>query len=45
MASSNDHLQYICVEPDDNYYSDLVSNCEIIKSKKPKLKVRTLKNI
>jgi len=43
MASSNEHLQYVCIEPDDNYYSDLVSNCEIIKSKKPKLKVRTLK--
>ena len=43
MVNSNDRLQYICIEPDDNFYSDLVHNCEMVKNKKTKLKVTTLK--
>jgi FkbM family methyltransferase len=43
MASSNDRLEYICIEPDNNFYEDLVHNSEILKIKKPGLKIKTIK--
>ena len=43
MVDKNSNPLYLCIEPDDEYYSYLVRNVQIIKKAIPNLKVHLLK--
>jgi FkbM family methyltransferase len=39
MVEKNNNLQYLCIEPDENFHDDLIANIELIKTAYPTLSV------
>lgn len=45
MVSSNSKLEYLCIEPDDEFYFDLEKNIQILKKQNNKLTIKAVKEL
>ena len=45
MVSGNSKLEYICIEPDDNFFFDLENNIQILKKQNKILSIKAVKEL